>query len=236
VYLQAEKNLNELVKASHSNSVGGDQSYTIGGNQKFEVKGNQVNTVIGTRAVHVGAMQHMTQKGFTSHADNDHAFTSENATFSLGKTSVSPRTSRASLVISALRVITPITIIEGASAFIKQAESAWLEGGKSRLRLSAGTAPQQWCRRLHLLVGGLLEIKATGVVVERRPWCWMQRAMSCSRAAPRSTARRLRSLQRLRGAGMFVDNRSQYRISAMAVPHGDTHTVGFVQRSASPTR
>ena len=26
---------------------------------------------------------------------------------------------------------------------------------------------------------------------------------------------------------MFVDNRSQYRISAMAVPHGDTHTVGF---------
>ncbi len=55
VYLQAEKNLNELVKASHSTSVGGDQSSSVGGNQSNSVSGSQSNTVKGSRTHTVGA-------------------------------------------------------------------------------------------------------------------------------------------------------------------------------------
>lgn len=62
VYLQAERNLNELVKASHSTSVGGDQSNGVGGNQSNAVAGNRTHTVKGNedddingnRTVHVG--------------------------------------------------------------------------------------------------------------------------------------------------------------------------------------
>ncbi len=62
VYLQAERNLNELVKASHSTTVGGDQSNGVGGNQTNRVggdqsdfvTGNQSNTVEGWRCHAVG--------------------------------------------------------------------------------------------------------------------------------------------------------------------------------------
>ena len=167
VYLQAEKNLNELVKASHSNSVGGDQSYSVGGNQKFDVKGNQINTVIGTRAVHVGGMQHMTQKGFTSDAENDHAFTSTNASFSLAKTFEAIAQVASFKLANAFAVIAPMATIEGANALIKQAESVWLEGGKARLSLSAGSA-KLWngAGASISLVGGLIKIDApAGVVI-----------------------------------------------------------------------
>lgn len=47
VYLQAEKNLNELVKNGHSTSVGGDQSNSVGGNQSNDVKGSRTHHVVG---------------------------------------------------------------------------------------------------------------------------------------------------------------------------------------------
>ncbi|NUQ73342.1 MAG: type VI secretion system tip protein VgrG [Polyangiaceae bacterium] len=61
IYLQAEKDLNELVKDSHSTTVGGDQSYSVGNNQSNTVGNNQSNSVgnnrthavTGTESVHV---------------------------------------------------------------------------------------------------------------------------------------------------------------------------------------
>lgn len=54
VYLQAERNLNELVKASHSTSVGGDQSNAVGGNQSNSVTGNRNHHVGGDEDNHIG--------------------------------------------------------------------------------------------------------------------------------------------------------------------------------------
>lgn len=56
VYLQAEKNLNELVKSSHSTSVGGDQSNSVGGNQSNSVKGDRDHTVGGSENVCITGM------------------------------------------------------------------------------------------------------------------------------------------------------------------------------------
>lgn len=53
VYLQAEKDLNELVKNSHSTSVGGDQSNSVGHDQSNSVKGKRTHDVVGTESVHV---------------------------------------------------------------------------------------------------------------------------------------------------------------------------------------
>ncbi|MBK8253262.1 MAG: type VI secretion system tip protein VgrG [Polyangiaceae bacterium] len=53
VYLQAERDLNELVKASHSTTVGGDQSNSVGGNQTNTVKGYRIHDITGDEVVHV---------------------------------------------------------------------------------------------------------------------------------------------------------------------------------------
>lgn len=53
VYLQAEKDLNELVKDSHSTTVGGDQSNSVGHNQSNTVGNNRTHSVQGTEDVHV---------------------------------------------------------------------------------------------------------------------------------------------------------------------------------------
>jgi len=55
VYLQAERNLDELVKADHSTSVGGNQSNTVGGNQSNTVYQNRTHTIVGTEEVHVAS-------------------------------------------------------------------------------------------------------------------------------------------------------------------------------------
>ena len=55
VYLQAEKNLDELVKHNHSttvhanqrNSVGGNQGESVGGNQTMKVEGDRAKTING---------------------------------------------------------------------------------------------------------------------------------------------------------------------------------------------
>jgi type VI secretion system secreted protein VgrG len=53
VYLQAEKDFNELVKDSHSTSVGGDQSNSVGHDQSNTVSNNRTHDVTGTEDVHV---------------------------------------------------------------------------------------------------------------------------------------------------------------------------------------
>lgn len=51
VFLHAQKNLNEVVLANHSTSVGGDQSNSVGGNQSNSVKGNRDHKVDGNETV-----------------------------------------------------------------------------------------------------------------------------------------------------------------------------------------
>jgi len=63
VYIQAEKNLNELVKANHSTSVGGNQSNSVGGNQSDSVDGNQTNTVKGDQSNTVNGKRDHTVDG-----------------------------------------------------------------------------------------------------------------------------------------------------------------------------
>ncbi|MEJ7731858.1 MAG: type VI secretion system tip protein TssI/VgrG [Polyangiaceae bacterium] len=48
VFLHAERDLNETVKASHSTGVGGDQSNSVGGNQTNTVHRNRLHSVEGT--------------------------------------------------------------------------------------------------------------------------------------------------------------------------------------------
>ena len=63
VFLHAEKNLNEKIKADHSTDVGGnqstsvsgDQSDSVGGNQSLSVTGNQSADIEGSQGVTVGA-------------------------------------------------------------------------------------------------------------------------------------------------------------------------------------
>jgi type VI secretion system secreted protein VgrG len=47
IYLHAQRNLTEVVRANHSTSVGGDQSNTVGGDQSTTVGGKQTITVNG---------------------------------------------------------------------------------------------------------------------------------------------------------------------------------------------
>lgn len=163
VFLHAEKNLNEVVKASHSNSVGGDQSYSVGGNQQFSIDGNQVNTVKGTRAVHVTGMQHMTQKGLTSFADQDHAFESINASFSLAEMfEVVAQNARFQLGDS-FKILAPKMSCMGTSAHFNESKVFTALGSSAMLTLSKGVA------KLHNgagasieLVGGRVTIRAPG--------------------------------------------------------------------------
>ncbi len=64
VYLQAEKNLNELVKACHSTSVGGDQSNSVGGNQSNSVKGDRDHHVGGSETNGIDAGMTTTIRAF----------------------------------------------------------------------------------------------------------------------------------------------------------------------------
>lgn len=51
VYLHAQRNLDEVVRACHSTSVGGDQSNSVGGNQANAVKGSRAHVVDGTETL-----------------------------------------------------------------------------------------------------------------------------------------------------------------------------------------
>lgn len=53
VFLHAQRNLDEIVRACHSTGVGGDQSNGVGGNQSNSVAGNRTHQVNGTELIKV---------------------------------------------------------------------------------------------------------------------------------------------------------------------------------------
>jgi type VI secretion system secreted protein VgrG len=53
VFLHAQRNLDEVVRANHSTTVGGDQSNSVGGDQSNTVMGSRTHEVSGTELVHV---------------------------------------------------------------------------------------------------------------------------------------------------------------------------------------
>jgi type VI secretion system secreted protein VgrG len=72
IFLHAQRDFNEVVVASHSTGVGGDQSNGVGGNQSNSVKGHRMHTVDDYETVTVGsdrttlfkANEHHTVSGF----------------------------------------------------------------------------------------------------------------------------------------------------------------------------
>ncbi len=64
VYLHAQRNLDEVVLASHSTSVGGDQSNSVGGNRTHSVRGWETVTVGGDRTTLFQSNEHHTVTGF----------------------------------------------------------------------------------------------------------------------------------------------------------------------------
>ncbi|HZF49514.1 MAG TPA: type VI secretion system tip protein TssI/VgrG [Polyangiaceae bacterium] len=53
IFLHAQRDFNEVVLASHSTSVGGDQSNSVMGDQSNSVKGDRTHTIKGSETVHV---------------------------------------------------------------------------------------------------------------------------------------------------------------------------------------
>jgi type VI secretion system secreted protein VgrG len=60
VFIHAQRNLNEVVLANHSTSVGGNQSNSVGGNQSDAVDGDQSNTVKGNRTHAISGTEDVT--------------------------------------------------------------------------------------------------------------------------------------------------------------------------------
>jgi type VI secretion system secreted protein VgrG len=63
VYLQAQKDLNELVKNNHSTTVGANQKNTVGANQTESIGANQTVSVGANQSLSVGANQSISVKG-----------------------------------------------------------------------------------------------------------------------------------------------------------------------------
>ena len=53
VFLHAQRNLDEVVRANHSTGVGGNQDNAVGGDQSNTVNGSRTHDVSGTELVHV---------------------------------------------------------------------------------------------------------------------------------------------------------------------------------------
>jgi type VI secretion system secreted protein VgrG len=68
VFLHAQRNLDEVVRASHSTSVGGDQSNSVGGNQSNSVQGNRQHSVGGNEDVTVEGNRRTVFGGDEAHA------------------------------------------------------------------------------------------------------------------------------------------------------------------------
>lgn len=75
IFLHAQRDFNEVVRASHSTGVGGDQSNSVTGNQSNEVKGNRTHMVHGVESVWVQG-DRMT----TFRSNEDHLVTSDRTT------------------------------------------------------------------------------------------------------------------------------------------------------------
>lgn len=72
VFLHAQKNLDEVVRNSHSTTVGGSQSNSVGGDQSNTVFGSRTHHVHGTESVTVGGNRntHFESSEFHQVADN----------------------------------------------------------------------------------------------------------------------------------------------------------------------
>lgn len=64
IFLHAQRDLNEVVLASHSTSVGGDQSNSVGGNRSHDVKGTETVTITGDRTTNFLSNEFHTVSGF----------------------------------------------------------------------------------------------------------------------------------------------------------------------------
>ena len=75
IFLHAQRDFNEVVRASHSTSVGGDQSNSVTGNRTHSVKGTEEVTVQGNRTTHFASNEAHTvdvQRLTTIGADDTH--------------------------------------------------------------------------------------------------------------------------------------------------------------------
>jgi type VI secretion system secreted protein VgrG len=82
IFLHAQRDLNEVVLASHATRVGGDQSNAVGGNQTSSVKGHRLHSVGAYETVTVGGDHTLKAGGsIVSEAASNHVFKSTNAHF-----------------------------------------------------------------------------------------------------------------------------------------------------------
>jgi type VI secretion system secreted protein VgrG len=90
IFLHAQRNLDELIRANHTTSVGADQTIGVGGSQETRVEGHQSNVVAGPRdhtvkhdeTVHVEGDRH------TSFDVNEYHRTKGNRTTNIGVTEI----------------------------------------------------------------------------------------------------------------------------------------------------
>ncbi len=75
VFLHAQRNLDEVVRANHSTSVGGNQSNTVGGDQSNEVFGSRTHHVHGTELVQVDGARTTVFGDTESHSTTSHRVT-----------------------------------------------------------------------------------------------------------------------------------------------------------------
>jgi len=152
VYLHAQRNLNEVVEASHSCSVGGDQSYGIGGKQTFDVKSDLIRRVGGDRRVTVTGNHATKQANYDSTAGGHHAFSSKQATF----------TEDVSFAVHA-----PLQTFRGANASFDESGSFSVSAGGATLTMAKGNIVLDngaGCRVM--LTGGKILITA-GSIAEK---------------------------------------------------------------------
>ena len=104
VFLHAQKNLNEVVLANHSTSIGGNQSNSVGGNQSDSVDGNQSNTVKGNRTHTITGTEDVTVTGnvTTQYCANElHIVTGTRSTVITGHESLTCVSGRSSTIMAA---------------------------------------------------------------------------------------------------------------------------------------
>ncbi|MCA9622464.1 MAG: type VI secretion system tip protein VgrG [Myxococcales bacterium] len=75
VFLHAQRNLDEVVRANHSTSVGGDQSNSVGGDQSNRVFGSRTHRVDGTELVSIGGPRTTELDATESHSVATHRVT-----------------------------------------------------------------------------------------------------------------------------------------------------------------
>ena len=93
VFLHAQRNLDEVVRACHTTSVGGDQSNSVGRDQSNSVKGKRTHKVEGTENVEVTA-----KRETLFHADEQHAVSGSRKTL-IGHMDLLRTSQRATFVV-----------------------------------------------------------------------------------------------------------------------------------------